>query len=90
MSQAPFGAQRTRRPGRKQLKHRHWLQVGCKSACVVYGDTEHCMRASPYSERQKSVCPSGTYTYLNDDGTLACPGRANYTVTFCGYLGAQA
>ncbi|KAK9826383.1 hypothetical protein WJX81_006093 [Elliptochloris bilobata] len=61
-------------------------QVGCMSACAAYNDAERCLRSTPYSERQKRICPVGAYTYFNDNATLVCTGRPDYQVIFCGYL----
>jgi len=77
-----------RRPGRKQLKRRRWLQVGCMSACAAYQDAARCLRATQYSLHQKAVCPVGAYTYFNDNATLACSGRPDYLISFCSYLDA--
>ena len=58
------------------------------SACAANNDAVSCLRSTPYSERQKQICPVGAYTYFNDDATLVCSGRPDYTITFCGYLAA--
>ena len=58
------------------------------SACAANNDAVSCLRATPYSERQKRICPVGAYTYFNDNATLVCSGRPDYTITFCGYLAA--
>ncbi|XP_058179782.1 thaumatin-like protein 1b [Rhododendron vialii] len=65
--------------------------VGCKSACVAFGDPRDCCTGAystpatcgptPYSEFFKSECPQA-YSYAFDGAPVSC-ASADYTITFC-------
>ncbi|KAK8607174.1 hypothetical protein V6N13_052918 [Hibiscus sabdariffa] len=68
--------------------------IGCKSACVAFGQPQYCctgeynspQRCQPrnYSRIFKNQCPQA-YSYAYDDrsSTFACNGGPNYLITFC-------
>lgn len=67
--------------------------VGCKSACLAFGNPEYCCTGSHntpatcpptgYSRIFKQACPDA-YSYAYDDltSTFTCTG-ADYTILFC-------
>ena len=68
--------------------------IGCKSACVVFGQPQYCCTPpnntpetcgpTNYSKIFKDQCPQA-YSYAYDDptSTFSCTGGANYAITFC-------
>ncbi|XP_030489075.2 thaumatin-like protein 1b [Cannabis sativa] len=68
--------------------------VACKSACLVFDQSQYCCRdefnspntcqPSQYSRLFKQHCPQA-YSYAYDDktSTFTCTGGANYVITFC-------
>ncbi|OMO81826.1 Thaumatin [Corchorus capsularis] len=68
--------------------------IGCKSACVVFGEPQYCCtgeynsatRCQPtnYSRIFKNQCPQAySYAYDDQSSTFSCTGGPNYLITFC-------
>ncbi|MED6138646.1 hypothetical protein PIB30_076380 [Stylosanthes scabra] len=81
-------------PSELQFKGSDGSVVGCKSACVAFGNPEYCCSgdhntpqtcpSTNYSQFFSNQCPNA-YSYAYDDkrGTFTCSGSPNYVITFC-------
>ncbi|XP_020263821.1 thaumatin-like protein 1b [Asparagus officinalis] len=80
-------------PPELQARSPDGVVLGCKSACLVFGEKEYCCsddyndpkvcKPTNYSKIFKDACPQA-YSYPYDDATstFTCTG-ADYDITFC-------
>ncbi|KAH7512037.1 thaumatin-like protein 1b [Ziziphus jujuba] len=81
-------------PAELQQKGADGNVIGCKSACVRFGDPKYCCTPpndkpetcppTDYSRIFENLCPQAySYAYDDKNSTFTCSGSPNYEITFC-------
>ncbi|XP_015898528.3 thaumatin-like protein 1b [Ziziphus jujuba] len=81
-------------PAELQQKGADGKVIGCKSACVAFGDAKYCCKPpndkpetcppTNYSKIFEDLCPQAySYAYDDKNSTFTCSGSPNYEITFC-------
>ncbi|KAM1061002.1 hypothetical protein ACFX15_024967 [Malus domestica] len=81
-------------PAKLQVKATDGSVIGCKSACLAFGEPKYCCTPpndqpgtcppTEYSQIFEQQCPQAySYAYDDKNSTFACNGGPDYVITFC-------
>ncbi|BAT95405.1 hypothetical protein LR48_Vigan02g143100 [Vigna angularis] len=81
-------------PAELQMKGSDGSVIGCKSACLAFGDDKYCCTGAynkaetcpptDYSRFFEEQCPEAySYAYDDKNSTFTCSNRPDYVITFC-------